>query len=205
MSGKSPNSFIQQGFSRQGFSPLPDLESEMHGTGPGGRRSIEAGIPLESVITHHPSSDPYHNQYHSSPPRRQLPTSRHGLKQDYATGMATAYNEKGTTGIAEKSGIFHRHRGKRRVLKRRSEGKDLRAVKDDDETALTRMGRLYQRILNFSIVTRYFIYVFPLGSCLAIPIIIGATSAKKARIGGVSIVWLFTWIEIGEFSFSYAV
>ena len=163
----------------------------MHSTG-AGRRSIEAGIPLESVVTHNPSSDPYHNQYHSQP----HPTSRDGLKRGYTSG-ATAYTEKGTTGIAEKSGIFHRHRGKRRVLKRRSEGKDLRAAKSDDETALTRMGRLYQRILNFSIVTRYFIYVFPLGSCLAVPIIIGATSARKARIGGVSIVWLFVWIEIG--------
>ena len=199
MSAKSPNSFIQQGFSRQGFSPLPDLESEMHNTGAGGRRSIEAGIPLEHVVTHHPSSDPYHNQYHSSSPPR-LPTSKDGLKQEYAYETATAYGNNGNAGNAEKSGIFHRHRGKRRVLKRRSEGRDLRAMNGNDETAITRMGRLYQRILNFSIVTRYFIYVFPLGSCLAIPIIIGATTSKKARIGGVSIVWLFTWIEIGRSS-----
>ena len=167
----------------------------MHGTGAGGRQSIDAGIPLEYVVTHHPSSDPYHNQYNSSPPHH--PTSKDGLKQEYIYGASKAYGNESNAGIAEKSGLFHRHRGKRRVLKRRSEGKDLRAVKGNDETALTRMGRLYQRILNFSIVTRYIIYVFPLGSCLAIPIIVGATSAKKARIGGVSIVWLFTWIEIG--------
>jgi hypothetical protein len=66
-----------------------------------------------------------------------------------------------------------------------------------DDGALTRMGRIYQKILNFSVFTRYFIYVLPLALMIAAPIIVGATAAPRARIGGVKIVWLFTWIEIG--------
>ncbi|KAF2425283.1 hypothetical protein EJ08DRAFT_672152 [Tothia fuscella] len=61
---------------------------------------------------------------------------------------------------------------------------------------LTRMGRIYAKIVNFSVVTRYFLYVLPLALVLAVPIIVGATAARKAQIGGIRIVWLFTWIEI---------
>lgn len=62
--------------------------------------------------------------------------------------------------------------------------------------ALNKMGKLYLKILNFSVVTRYFIYVLPLALLIAIPIIIGATAARHAAIGGVRIVWFFTWIEV---------
>lgn len=31
---------------------------------------------------------------------------------------------------------------------------------------------------------------------IAIPIIVGATAAKDAKIGSVRIVWFFTWVEI---------
>ena len=49
------------------------------------------------------------------------------------------------------------------------------------------MGKLYKRILNFSIITRYFLYLFPVGSLIAVPIVVGATAAPNARIGGVRI------------------
>lgn len=65
-----------------------------------------------------------------------------------------------------------------------------------DDGTLNRMGRIYQAIYNFSIVTRYMIYVIPIGALIAIPIIVGATAAKNARIGGVHIYWFFTWIEV---------
>ena len=64
---------------------------------------------------------------------------------------------------------------------------------------LTRMGRIYNKILNFSLITRYFFYVLPLGTALAVPIVIGATAKKDAKLGGedgVRIVWIFTWVEI---------
>lgn len=69
-------------------------------------------------------------------------------------------------------------------------------IENEEGGYLNRMGRIYQAILNFSIVTRYFIYVSPLALLIAIPIIVGATAAKDAKIGGVRIVWFFTWIEV---------
>ncbi|KAI4722879.1 hypothetical protein E4T48_00853 [Aureobasidium sp. EXF-10727] len=67
---------------------------------------------------------------------------------------------------------------------------------DGEEDTLNRMGRIYNKILNFSIITRYFVYVSPLALCIAVPIIVGATAAPDAKIGGVPIVWFFTWIEV---------
>ena len=70
---------------------------------------------------------------------------------------------------------------------------------DGEEDTLNRMGRIYNKILNFSIITRYFVYVSPLALCIAVPIIVGATAAPNAKIGGVPIVWFFTWVEVGEY------
>lgn len=67
---------------------------------------------------------------------------------------------------------------------------------DGEEDTLTRMGLIYNKILAFSIVTRYILYILPLAILIAIPIVIGATAAPKAHLGGVRIVWIFTWLEI---------
>jgi hypothetical protein len=93
----------------------------------------------------------------------------------------------------EKAGLFRRGvAGRRKVAK-----KSMEHRRDDGEEAtLNQMGRLYDKILNFSVVTRYFVYVLPLALLIAIPIVIGATGAKHALIGGVRIVWFFTWVEI---------
>ena len=69
-------------------------------------------------------------------------------------------------------------------------------AESSEDGTITRMGRIYQAIYNFSIVTRYMIYVLPIGALIAIPIIVGATVANDARIGGVHIYWFFTWIEV---------
>ncbi|TKX20648.1 putative MscS family protein [Elsinoe australis] len=67
---------------------------------------------------------------------------------------------------------------------------------DGEEDTLNRVGRFYKRVLEFNIITRYFIYVAPVALLIAIPIIVGATAAPNARIGSVPIVWFFTWIEV---------
>jgi len=71
----------------------------------------------------------------------------------------------------------------------------------EDEGALTSMGRLYEKILNFSVLTRYLLYIIPLSICFVIVILIGLYVAKDATIGateggtkGVRIVWLFVWV-----------
>lgn len=98
--------------------------------------------------------------------------------------------------MTEKGGLFHRGvHGRRRIQKldSKASGAD---TGDDGENTLNRMGKIYNKILNFSIVTRYFIYVLPLALAIAVPIVVGATVAMGARIGGVRILWLFIWIEI---------
>ena len=57
----------------------------------------------------------------------------------------------------------------------------------EGEDSLTSMGRIYQRMLNFSIVTRYLLYLLPVGAIISVPIIIGATAAPGAKMGGIRI------------------
>ncbi|KAI9820233.1 MAG: hypothetical protein M1827_005855 [Pycnora praestabilis] len=97
----------------------------------------------------------------------------------------------------EKAGLFKRHvAGRRRVSKNPKGGPTGRKGGDGEEEILTHMGMVYNKILNFSVVTRYFVYVLPLALLMAIPIIVGATVAKEAKIGGVRMRWVFTWVEI---------
>lgn len=81
--------------------------------------------------------------------------------------------------------------------RRKKTGADQSLHEDDGEgNGLNSLGKIYYAVLNFSVVTRYFIYVSPLAFIFAIPIIIGATADTDANIGGVRIVWFFTWIEV---------
>lgn len=75
-------------------------------------------------------------------------------------------------------------------------GEKGRTADDPEDGTITRLGRFYQAILNFSPVTRYMIYILPLGILLAIPIIVGATAAEDAAIGGVWLPWFFAWFEV---------
>jgi hypothetical protein len=109
---------------------------------------------------------------------------------------------------SEKSGMFYRGRGRRRVQKVDSKSGPQRPSDDADEekTALNRMGRIYTKILNFSIVTRYMIYVAPLALLLAIPIILAVTvwngknddDTPKHTIGGANEKKFWIWIEISR-------
>jgi len=81
------------------------------------------------------------------------------------------------------------------VGRRRTEDKRGKKGKDGEEDTLTHMGIIYNKILNFSIITRYFLYVLPLAILIAMPIVIGATVAQNAQMGGVRIVWIFAWVE----------
>lgn len=81
--------------------------------------------------------------------------------------------------------------GRRRKVVNNDERK-----KNRDEGTLNAVGRFYKKVYNFSVITRYFTYVAPLALLIAIPIVIGATAAPRARIGGVRIVWFFAWVEV---------
>lgn len=134
-------------------------------------------IPLDTVVSHSPIA--------------RIASRQNGGNRD-ASSEETA---------AEKSGgLFHRGLQGRRLRKIDSKGqpRPFTPGEDEESTTLNRMGRLYYKILHFSVITRYLIYVSPLALAIAIPIIIGATVAQEAYIGKVRIVWFFTWIEIGK-------
>jgi hypothetical protein len=85
----------------------------------------------------------------------------------------------------------------RRRLKKIDSQPSKRFGTDGEEESVTGLGKFYKKIVNFSIVTRYLVFVIPIGLLIAVPIVVGATvdSAKGAKIGGVRILWFFTWIE----------
>lgn len=151
----------------QGFQPLAPSSTERMAT------ASEEAIPLEKVVTHGSNSG--------------VRTATHTASSHNIATFANTSRE-----MAGKGSIF-RKRGRRRTPNTDASTPGLHG---DDEGALRTMGKLYNWILNFSIVTRYFIYVLPLATLLAIPIIVGATAFPKASLGGVRIVWLFIWIEV---------
>ena len=113
----------------------------------------------------------------------------------------TLHREK--TNKSEKAGLFH---GRRRMQKLDSKGNPYDPGADlgdgEEKTALNRMGKFYMKVLNFSIITRYMIYVAPLALILAIPIILASTFVIKGNIGGKDGAkprLFFIWIEISTF------
>ncbi|KAM5355619.1 hypothetical protein ACJ41O_002265 [Fusarium nematophilum] len=78
----------------------------------------------------------------------------------------------------EKSGDHHGHRGRRRKI---GEG-HLSRSNTGEEASLNYMGRLYNKIIGFSVVTRYLVYVVPVGLLLAVPLIVLSAIGKKEDI-----------------------
>ncbi|KAJ4169397.1 hypothetical protein NW754_016428 [Fusarium falciforme] len=106
----------------------------------------------------------------------------------------------------EKSGHHHGHRGRRR---KDGETQLSRSNTGDEATSLNAMGRLYNKIIGFSVVTRYLVYVVPVGLLLAIPLIVLSAMGEKNGLavgkfkGGKSdgkpgppLFKIFLWIEI---------
>lgn len=97
------------------------------------------------------------------------------------------------------------HRGRRRLVKVDSKtGAPLPPrAHEEEKTALNRMGRIYTKILNYSIVTRYMIYVAPVALLLAIPIILSQTGTISGSISGTNQKMFWIWIEISECHHAY--
>ncbi|KAL8792833.1 MAG: hypothetical protein Q9195_004562 [Heterodermia aff. obscurata] len=169
----------QKRFSREGFQQLPNASSSnMHNP-----NDATIDIPLTTVQTN------------KSGGARKVDRS---LSNPATGSQSTVENEK--------ANYFKKHAAGRRKARKETTGRH----KDDDgdEDTLTQMGQIYNKILEFSIVTRYFLYVLPLAIVIAIPIIVGATAAKKVTVDGhvhtvwptidghLRIVWFFSWVEI---------
>ncbi|KAH6656453.1 Mechanosensitive ion channel-domain-containing protein, partial [Truncatella angustata] len=115
----------------------------------------------------------------------------------------------------EKHGLFHRSAskaGRRRAKQQEPPGRSN--TFGSDEFSLNAMGRIYTKIIGFSVVTRYLIYVVPVAILLAIPLIVlPLTGHKNDPVGkgdangtdadgnttyvqGPSMFHLFLWIEL---------
>ena len=168
MAGISPTS--QRFLHRDGFSqPSPSSRGTMSSS----RQPNLEDIPLEKVVTS------------GSATGARKPTS--------------SLNH--TTAVGSRNGSFQAHRGPRpRVGRRKTTGDTMDGIKPpkNDDGTLTRMGKIYQAILNFSVITRYFIYVLPLAAILSVPIVLGYTIAKDATIAGITMAWFFIWLEVGK-------
>jgi hypothetical protein len=71
----------------------------------------------------------------------------------------------------------------------------------EEKTALNDMARIYNKILNYSIITRYMIYVASFALLLAIPIVLSQTGTITGSISGTNQKKFWIWIEIVWLSF----
>ncbi|ESZ93451.1 hypothetical protein SBOR_6158 [Sclerotinia borealis F-4128] len=90
----------------------------------------------------------------------------------------------------EKQGMF------RKTIAGRRKIHPSRRGTNGEEISVNGLGRLYNTIVNFSVVTRYMLYVAPIGIILAAPIVIFAIFYPKETIGKMKLYLFFTWIEI---------
>ena len=107
----------------------------------------------------------------------------------------------------EKAGLFHRGKGaggKRQLRRLESQN---RVDTEGNEVSVNGLGRLYNKIVNFSVVTRYMVFVVPVAMILAVPIVLFATLTSEPKAGqpkdtrfflntGVKGIFFFTWIEV---------
>ncbi|OBT79105.1 hypothetical protein VF21_01686 [Pseudogymnoascus sp. 05NY08] len=106
-------------------------------------------------------------------------------------GQSIYGNDNEATGSRLAPPDHHGHHGRRKLKKMNSRQSNV----TNQQSVLTGMGKFYDKIVNFSIVTRYLVYVLPIAALIAIPIVIGATVAPDAKIGGIRLLWFFVWIE----------
>jgi hypothetical protein len=124
-------------------------------------------------------------------------------KQGLGTGFEHNGQFDGNGNENEKQHHHFFHRGRRQAKKEeRPPSEDGLA---SNELSLNAMGRLYDRIIHASVVTRYLVYIVPVTLLLAVPIVVLAALHKINDIPvgrgphgekGPSLFFLFVWIEV---------
>ncbi|KAF2262761.1 hypothetical protein CC78DRAFT_497829 [Lojkania enalia] len=140
--------------------------------------------------------------------RENMASNTIDIPLQYVVGHTPSHTPTTEQSMSEKPRLFHRARAGRRKAVQVDAKTGASAYPgddgDDEKTALNRMGLIYTKILNFSIITRYMIYVAPLAIILAIPIILAGTiwsgknsdGTPKHTIGGADEKKFWIWIEI---------
>ncbi|KAL4943190.1 Mechanosensitive ion channel-domain-containing protein [Aspergillus oleicola] len=159
------------------FERIPDTKHNNHNP-----NDVTIDIPLTNVGSR--------GQTGARNNSTTIPASPSGGAYFGETAGVDNGGEKGGLDSAPPSSHGFGHRRKRAMTATGRSGEE------PEDGTVTRLGQFYQSVLNFSVVTRYMIYVAPLAALLAIPIIVGATAATDAKIGGVALPWFFCWIEV---------
>lgn len=150
----------------------------------------ESGIPLTSVRSH--ASAGGVRKTHQANSNSYDSTSQDGYEKD-------------------ETEVKHRHAGRRRKLDNDKLGR--KDTGGSDEVSVNALGRFYAKVIGFSVVTRYMVYIVPVGIILAVPVIVLALTGNKETptIGdvrikdsneklvikdGPSVYSLLLWLEI---------
>lgn len=125
-----------------------------------------------------------------------------------AFGNSTSFESSTGEKETEKQSFFHRHHGRRKKVGDKTLGRQGTGDSDDDSARLNSMGRIYAKIIGYSTVTRYLVYVAPVAILLAVPLIVlpltghrhdipvGSTTKDGKKALGPPLFKLFLWIEI---------
>ncbi|KJZ75092.1 hypothetical protein HIM_05578 [Hirsutella minnesotensis 3608] len=93
-------------------------------------------------------------------------------------GVSTGYDSSSPVGN-EKMDLQQRGGGRRR---RMGDGLGRTGTGGSDDVRMNALGRLYAKIVGFSVVTRYMVYVVPIGILLAAPLVVLALTGHKDDI-----------------------
>lgn len=160
-----------------------------------------------------PLSNPLSNDYPESDmadiPLRNIQSNASSSGARKANQTATFDSPDSRDTNEEKSGLF-RHRsgpaGRRRVVKDMAR----HGTGGSEEVKLNVMGRIYNKIVNYSVITRYLVYIVPVAILLAVPLVIIPITGERHRVtlgdvhnpdgtlkaAGPSLFNLFVWIEV---------
>lgn len=94
----------------------------------------------------------------------------------------------------------HFSRGRRQKPKDQSLGRRGTGDTEAEAASLNFMGRLYYKIIGFSIVSRYLVYIVPVAIFFAIPLVIlpltNHMDQPRVGLGGPPLFQFFLWVEI---------
>ncbi|GAO16222.1 hypothetical protein UVI_02000050 [Ustilaginoidea virens] len=125
---------------------------------------------------------------------------------------ATSHSCDSASSEKPENELHHRHAGRRRKVGDDKLGRNNTG--GSDEVSVNALGRLYEKVVGFSVVTRYMVYVVPVAVLLGIPLVALHLADKKDEIflgsgdsfkdangkaknkNGPTLFKLFQWIEI---------
>ncbi|KAK6086795.1 mechanosensitive ion channel [Seiridium cupressi] len=124
-------------------------------------------------------------------------------------GLTSGFDGSQSPPSNEKHGLFH-SAGRRRAKKLEASGRSN--TLGSEEFSLNAMGRIYNKVIGFSVITRYLVYIVPVAILLAVPLIVlpltghsddpvgkttsTGTDGKETVVQGPPMFHLFLWIEL---------